>query len=125
MSLSNTEIWQKVIELQGKTLYTFIENERNTIIQVEDTNSSSDRVIILDRNTYPVKEDIIAAYNLLTISGKLKRIPDLAWLAQPGKLVSSIVFRIIGEISKDYIQIDLSRKIPILVLRDLSQTFKY
>ena len=117
MIFNDREIWNQVIELEGKTLLTYVEKEPNTILKVEDKNINSDQVIILNRKTYPIKEDIIAAYKLLTIQGKLKRTSDLQWLAKPDKKVSSIVFRIIGEISKDHSDIDCSKKEPIIILK--------
>jgi len=116
MILKENEIWTKIIELEGTELFTYVDKEKNTIIRVENMNKNSDRIIILERSTYPMKSDIIAAYKLLTIQGKLKRIPDLEWLAQPDKMVSSIVFRIIGEITKNYTQIENSSKSPTIIL---------
>lgn len=115
MNLNDNEIWTRVIELEGKELFTYVENEKNTIIRVENNQKNSDQIIISERITYPSKEDIIAAYKLFTIQKRLKRIPDLQWLAEPKKKVSSIVFRIIGEISADHSQIDYSRKEPVLI----------
>lgn len=102
MSLNDNEIWKRIIELEGKELYTYVEEEKNTIIRVENNQRYSDRIIISERKTYPTKEDVIAAYRFFIIKGKLKRIPDLKWLTEPKKKVSSIVFRIIGEISADH-----------------------
>ncbi len=118
MFLKDNEIWTKVIELEGKELFTYVEKEKNSIISVDNKHKNTDQVIIAERTTYPIKEDIIAAYKLLTIQGSLKRIPDLKWLSQPNKKVSSIVFRIIGEISKSHSQIDFSRKEPLLIFKN-------
>ena len=115
MTLNDNEIWKRIIELEGKELFTYVENKKNTIIRVENNQRLYDQIIISERNTYPTKEDVIAAYNLFIIQGRLKRIPDLQWLAKPEKKVSSIVFRIIGEISADHSQIDYSRKEPVLI----------
>lgn len=115
MKLNKREIWERVMRLTNETLYTYVENEWNTIIQVENTNSRKDRVLIDERESYPIREDIEAAYDLLVIQGKLKRT-DLEWLAQPNKKVSSIVFRIVGEISKDHAHVDSSKREPVIIL---------
>jgi hypothetical protein len=104
-----------VMQLKGETLHTYIGNESNTIIHVENTNSRKDRVLFHDRETSPIREDIEATYELLIIQGKLKRT-DLEWLAHPSKKVSSIVFRIVGEIAKDHTQVDFSKKEPVIML---------
>lgn len=113
---SDSEIWEAVKKIKGTTLFTYVEKERNDIIDVEDKASNLDRVHIADRDFYPSKEDIISAYKLLTIQGKLKRT-DLEWLATPKKRVSSIVFRIIGEISQDHTIFDDSKREPIIILK--------
>lgn len=99
--MNDSDIWEAVKKLQGKTLLTFAEMEANHITLVEDTGSRNDRVNIEGRNTKPKRDDIIAAYKLLFLQGYLKRLPDLEWLACPEKQTSSIIFRIIGEIAKD------------------------
>lgn len=117
MSLNDNEIWKRTIELEGKELFTYADGEKNTIIRVESNQSLSDRIIISERKTHPTKEDVITAYKLFIMQGKLKRIPDLQWLAKPEKKVSSIVFRIIGEISSDHSQLEYSRNVPVLILK--------
>lgn len=112
MLLKDSEIWDKVIELEGEELFTYVNNNKNTI-----TSINNSQVIIDERITYPVKEDIIDAYKLLIKQGKLKRNPDLLWLSHPEKKVSSIIFRIVGEISKSHTIIDFSRKEPVLILK--------
>lgn len=102
MFSSDLEIWQAVKKLKGQTLSTISENRNNFIIDVEDSNNKNDRVIIQDRETYPIKEDIIVAYRLLISNGELKRIPDLDWLSGPEKKTSSIIFKIVSEISNDH-----------------------
>lgn len=97
---TDREIWKAVKSLEGMTLYTYIENSANHIKKVEDNGKNSDRVIIEERNTYPLKGDIIAAYRLLFSNKTLSRNDDLSWLAVPEKKTSSIVFRIIGEITQ-------------------------
>ena len=37
--MKDIEIWDKVKSLSGKELNTYVEKERNFIIEVEDTNS--------------------------------------------------------------------------------------
>jgi hypothetical protein len=110
---SDSEIWEEVKKLKGTTLYTYVEKSKNTFVDVEDSGRKIDRVIILERETFPTKEDVIAAYKFLVVKGSLKRT-DLEWLAAPEKQVSSIVFRIIGEISKDQIILDNSKREPII-----------
>ena len=92
--LNNYQLWEEVKKLEGATLYTFVQGEANTIIK--------------ERNTTPIREDIEAAYKLMYCKESLCRDTDLNWLAQPPKLTSSIIFRIIGEIEKDFIDVDKS-----------------
>ncbi len=115
--MNDDEIWEKVKSLEGKELTTYVEHERNYILKVEDTNSINDRVIIVDRATFPTREDIIAKYKLLFIQKKLNRKKDLTWLSTPSKKVSSIVFRIIGEITKSYSKVEWERKEPVLIIK--------
>ena len=114
--MNDKEIWEKVKKLKGIELLTFKEKEPNYIFDVEDNNKISDRVIIFDRVTSPTREDIIAAYQLFIIKGNLNRKKDLEWLARPEKKVSSIVFRIIGEVTKPFSKLDKSKKEPVLIL---------
>lgn len=116
MELTDDEIWIRVSELEGQTLHTYVEYDQNTILSVEDTNRNIDSVVILDRKTRPKKEEILAAYRLLILQGTLKRMPDLEWLADKSKMVSSIVFRIVGEISKDHTYLDRSKREPVIIL---------
>ena len=116
--LSEIEIWNRIKMLIGHTLHTFTELEPNTIIIVEDTNSSQDAVIIKERATRPIKEDIIAAYQFLYKLGELERGRDLAWLAGPEKKTSSIIFRMVGEIAKDEIEVVKQKHKTILRLKE-------
>ena len=97
---AENEIWEAVKALQGRTLFTYVDEEPNLIDRVDDTNNGNDVVQIRNRDTKPTRRDIIAAYQLLHAQGNLRRIPDLEWLATPEKKTSSIVFRIVGEISR-------------------------
>ncbi|MGE5805238.1 MAG: hypothetical protein ACM34M_05560, partial [Ignavibacteria bacterium] len=63
--LNEKEIWEKVKLFQGMTLYIYTELEPNYIISVEDTSSNNDFILIKDRETRPIREDILAAYKLL------------------------------------------------------------
>lgn len=108
--LNDYEIWEKIKQLKGQTLFTYTELEPNTIVEVEDRGKSQDAVIIKERVTRPIKEDIIAAYQLLYSLGELERNRDLAWLASPEKKTSSIIFRLVGEIAKDEITVIQNRK---------------
>jgi hypothetical protein len=99
MQLEAIDIWRRVVDLTGITLLTYVTGDPNTITEVQDTGSPSDRVVISNRDTFPIREDIIAAYQLLQTQGSLCRSTDLGWLATPQKKTSSIVFRIVGEIA--------------------------
>lgn len=114
--LKENEIWEKVMALQGVTLYTYTELEPNHIIRVEDTGKGNDSILIKNRETTPIKEDIIAAYKLLFALGELERERDLAWLSEPNKKTSSIVFRIVGELAKEEINI-INKKRVVLKLK--------
>ena len=115
MSLSEKEIWDRVCNLKGKTLHTYIENMPNTIVDVQNSGLPGDAVIIKERNTSPIREDIVAAYQFFEENKKLQRSTDLEWLATPEKKTSSIVFRIVGEIAGDN-AILISRKPETLKL---------
>ena len=108
MRLNKKEFWEAIKQLRGKCLYTYVDRNHNTIVYVEDSNKPTDKIIIEERETCPIREDIEAAYELLYKKGSLTRKYDLAWLAGPEKKTSSIVFRIIGEIEKDFIEVDTS-----------------
>ena len=101
MQLNDNEVWNRVQSLKGKTLHTYVENEQNTIVDVENTGSPSDKVFIKERATCPIREDILGAFRLLLLQKKIQRSTDLAWLATPEKKTSSIIFRIVGEIAGD------------------------
>ncbi len=119
MPLRASEIWKRVVKLTGKTLLTYVTAEANTITEVQDTGSLSDVVLIRERNTFPTRQDVVAAYQLLETQGCLCRATDLAWLASPEKKTSSIVFRIVGEIVGE--DAKLTTKGPeTLVLKRLS-----
>ena len=113
--LSHDEIWERVKKLQGQTLCTYVENEENKILSVEDTGSKNDRVVIESRDTTPVREDILAACDLLFLLRSLNRKKDLEWLAKPEKKTSSIIFRIVGEITNDIAKVDLRSEPKILM----------
>lgn len=116
-TLTDEEIWNKVKQLEGETLNTYIEHEPNQILKVEDTGTRLDRVIIKDRQTTPIREDIIGAYRLLFQKGNLIRKSDLAYLTRPEKKTSSIVFRIVGEIASDKAEFELRDDPKIIVKR--------
>jgi len=97
---SDNEIWSAVKLLEGKTLLTYVDESENRVITVEDTGNNKDKVIIDGRNTFPLREDIIAAYKLLFVKKELSRNYDLDWLAIPSKQTSSIVFKIIGVLTE-------------------------
>lgn len=112
---TDLEIWEAVKKLEGETLRTIVEHEENKILKVEDTGSANDCVIIENRETKPLREDIIAAYNLFKAQKSLQRIPDLEWLAKPEKKTSSIVFTIIYEISKDEVERKGTREVKLVL----------
>jgi hypothetical protein len=114
--LSVEQVWLKVKQLEGKILYTYDQLEENKVVNVEDTGSDNDRVIIENRDTMPIKQDIWAAYELLYKQGKLERKEDLAWLEELDKQTSSIIFRIIGEITKNEI-IEVQKRPIVLKLK--------
>lgn len=101
MSKSDYEIWNSVKLFENVTLFTYVENSPNHITKVEDTGKNTDRVIIAGRDTYPTRGDIVAAYRLLFTNKEIVRKTDLAWLAVPEKKTSAIVFRIVGELTRD------------------------
>ncbi|MGE5846486.1 MAG: hypothetical protein ACM34O_07170 [Ignavibacteria bacterium] len=111
--LNEKEIWEKVKLFQGMTLYTYTELEPNYIISVEDTSSNNDFILIKDRETRPIREDILAAYKLLFALGELERERDLAWLAEPNKKTSSIIFRIVGELAKEEINVINKKRVQL------------
>ena len=115
--LDKNELWDRVKQLKGQTLYTYTDLQPNTIIEVEDIGSSQDAVIFKDRETRPIREDIIAAYKLLYKQGELERGRDLAWLVGPEKKTSSIIFRIIGEVARDKIELIQAKNRKILRLK--------
>lgn len=114
--LTDIEIWEKVKSLEGKTIYTLTHHDENYIKLVENSSSDNDRVIIRDRDTTPIKRDIIAAYSSLHKQGQLERKKDLDWLATADKQTSSIVFSLIAEIAKEEIEI-IDKKKVILKLK--------
>ena len=116
--LTKTEIWEKVNELQGKTIYTITKFEPNHILSIENTGENSDSIIIENRITQPTKEDIIKAYELLYEKKELERGRDLSWLEHPNRKISSIVFKIISEIAKDEISI-INSKPVVLKLKSI------
>jgi hypothetical protein len=115
--LSDFEVWNKVIQLKGHILYTYVQKRENRIIDVENSNSNNDRVIIVNRKTSPTKKDILTAYKIFMFKKSLERGRDLAHLSTSTKRVSSIIFRIIGEITtgKSKLQI-IEKKPPVLIL---------
>jgi len=117
MYSKDSEIWEAVKKLAGETLYTIVEKEKNDILEVEDTGSNKDRIIIKDRETTPLKEDIIAAYRLLYQQGSLRRMSDLAWLAGPEKKTSSLVFTIISKIAEKEIKIQGIKDVKLVLIK--------
>ena len=101
----------------NQTLNTYTEFEANQILNVEDTGRKNDSVIIKNRETLPIREDIITAYRLLYAKGKLER-QDLSWLAEPSKKTSSIDFRIEGEIDTANIKVE-KNKVVVLRLKNV------
>ena len=73
----------------------------------------SDRVIIEKRESFPTREDLWPAFQLLTNQRKLIRIPDLEWLKE--KRVSSIVFAILSSIPGVTIK-DAGKNNPTLLI---------
>ena len=105
--------WEFIKSLETRAVLTLTENEINTIKTVEDTGSMKDRVIIEQRVSYPTREDLWFAYQLLTREKKLNRIPDLDWLKE--KRVSSIVFAILSTMPNVSIQ-DAGKNNPTLLI---------
>ncbi len=108
------EIWDKVKLLKGKTIYTYIKNSPNNIEEVEDSGSEEDKVIIKNRQTMPQRQNIVIAYNRLYSQGTLNRISDLSWFANHRR-VSSIIFRIVGEIAKDDLIINIKQDMTLIL----------
>lgn len=104
--ISEDEIWSRVKALEGRQLFTYVHKEPNTIEQVEDTGKPTDRVLVRERCTFPERQHIVAACQLLLQEGRLCRKTDLDWLADPRYKTSSIVFRIVGEIFSDRVKVD-------------------
>lgn len=92
--MNSSDIWNRVKQLEGKVIRTYVEGDENLIEIVSDTE-----VIIKGRDTRPQRIDIEAAYKLLEVQHSLKRTPDLDWLANPDKQTSSIVFAIVGNVA--------------------------
>jgi hypothetical protein len=107
------KFWEYIKSLENRVVYTLTKNEINTINLVEDTGRMSDRVIIEQRESFPTREDLWAAYQRLTIQKKLNRIPDLEWLKE--KRVSSIVFAILSTMPNVSIQ-DAGKNNPTLLI---------
>ena len=105
--------WEYIKSLENLDVFTVTNNEKNTIKIVEDTGSMKDRVIIEQRVSYPTREDLWFAYQLLTTEKKLNRIPDLDWLKE--KRVSSIVFAILSTMPNVSIQ-DAGKNNPTLLI---------
>ena len=111
--MTKETFWEYIKSLENRDVFTVTENEKNTIKIVEDTGRMSDRVIIEKRESYPTREDLWFAYQLLTTEKKLNRIPDLDWLKE--KRVSSIVFAILSTMPNVSIQ-DAGKNNPILLI---------
>ena len=92
--MTEDKFWEHIKSLVGSDIRTLTDGEINTIHSVEDTGSKIDRVIIDDRDSFPSREDLWTAYQLLILQGKIRRIPDLGWLSD--KKVSSISFAILA-----------------------------
>ncbi len=107
------KFWEYIKSLENLDVFTVTNNEKNTIKIVEDTGRMSDRVIIEKRESFPTREDLWFAYQLLTTEKKLNRIPDLDWLKE--KRVSSIVFAILSTMPNVSIQ-DAGKNNPTLLI---------
>ena len=92
--MTENNFWDHIKSLEGSDVLTLTDGQKNRIQSVEDTGSKTDQVIIDDRNSFPSREDLWTAYQLLILQGKIRRIPDLGWLSD--KKVSSISFAILA-----------------------------
>ena len=111
--MTKETFWEFIKSLENRDVFTVTENEINTIKKVEDTGSMSDKVIIEKRESFPTREDLWSAFQLLTVQNKLNRIPDLEWLKE--KRVSSIVFAILSTIPGVTVK-EAGKNNPILLI---------
>ena len=118
--MTKETFWEYIKSLENRDVFTVTENEKNTIKKVENTGSISDRVIIEKRESFPTREDLWSAFQLLTVQNKLNRIPDLEWLKE--KRVSSIVFAILSTIPGVTVK-DAGKNNPILLIDNCSNYF--
>ena len=65
MVLSDSELWQRIRELEGETVYTIQQCKPNKILRV-----TGDRLEIEGRATKPSREDILCVYQYLQRTGK-------------------------------------------------------
>jgi len=112
LTMDEKTFWNYIKSLEGTNIYTVTNNEKNTIIGVEDSGSNGDRVNIEGRDSFPTREDLWAAYQLLIGQNKLTRSPDLDWLSK--KRVSSVTFAIIGTLPGVSIK-RIGKRKPILL----------
>ena len=118
--MTKETFWEYIKSLENLDVFTVTNNEKNPIKIVEDTGSMKDRVIIEQRVSYPTREDLWFAYQLLTTEKKLNRIPDLDWLKE--KRVSSIVFAILSTIPGVTVK-EAGKNNPILLIDNCSNNF--
>ena len=111
--MTEKTFWEYIVSLEGTKIYTLTRNEKNTITKVENSGGKSDRVIIDDRDSFPTREDLWAAYQLLFQLKELKRLPDLHWLKE--KKVSSISFAILAKLPGVFVK-DMGKNNPTLKL---------
>ena len=112
--MNEKTFWNHIKSLVGTNVYTVTNNEKNTIIGVDDNGINGDKVNIEGRDSFPTREDLWAAYQLLLMQNKLTRLPDLAWLSE--KRVSSVTFAILTTIPDVEIE-GKGNKNPSLIVR--------
>lgn len=117
MYQTNSEIFEAVKQLKGKTVYTITRNKPNKIVDIVENDYMDGEIFIEGRNTVPLISQVVEAYKLLFTNGELERNKDLASLAHVSKQVSSVVFAIVYEIAKEEVElIQRGRTIVIAVL---------
>jgi hypothetical protein len=95
-NMNENNFWDHIKSLQGSDVLTLTDGQKNRIQSVEDTGSKTDQIFIDGRDSFPNREDLWTAYQLLILQKKLTRSPDLAWLSD--KKVSSISFAILATV---------------------------
>ncbi|MCL0057869.1 hypothetical protein M1N05_02230 [Dehalococcoidales bacterium] len=68
MSLSDSELWERVRGLEEETVYTIQQCKPNRILRV-----TADKVEIAERKTKPSREDILRVYHHLQRMGRVTR----------------------------------------------------